>query len=65
MQVGDLVVMLRPVIGKYNGFGIITSARLTLASPNQQPLYTVHWNDKMGNCCCHWGYELEVLSESR
>jgi hypothetical protein len=65
VKVGDLVILLRPVVGAYDGFfGIITSARLTLASPNQQPcIYTVHWNDKMGNGS-YWSYELEVISES-
>jgi len=64
MKVGDLVILLRPVVGAYDGFfGIITSTRLTLASPNQQPLYTVHWNGKVGNGS-YWSYELEVIGES-
>ena len=71
MKVGDLVIMLRPVVGAYDGFGIITSTRKTLpigdsvvGKPLQITMYTVHWNDKVGNGT-YWSNELEVISESR
>ena len=63
MKAGDLVKLVRKYVANpYEGFGIITSVRQTL--PSQQPLYTVHWNNEMGNGC-YWDDELEVLSANR